>query len=334
MITIKDIARLSGYSIGTVSRVLNNHPDVSEHTRKKIKAVIAQEHFQPNSNAKQLKQSVSSSIAILVKGYGNILFAELLEQVQGNLREKGEEASVFYLDENSNSVASAYQLCLERKPKGFIFLGGNLLNFENGFEEIKVPCVLLTNTAKSLHFKNLSSYSTDDIEAASCAIRHLIERGHSHIGIVGGIQADSQISSDRLKGCIKELENHQIKFVDEYYEESRFSMGGGYTSTIRLLTRCPEITAIFALSDSIAVGVMRAIKDLGKRIPEDISLIGFDGIELSQFCLPRLATIHQDTQVLAKRGVDDLLLRLNYKSVARHEIIPFQFVKGESIKNK
>ena len=122
--TIKDIARLSGYSIGTVSRVINQHPDVSEAARKKILEIIAQENFQPNSNAKHLKQSHSTPITIIVKGSSNLFLETLMEKAEQYLAQSGETANVVFVNERDNEVRQAVQICTERNPKGIIFLGG------------------------------------------------------------------------------------------------------------------------------------------------------------------------------------------------------------------
>ena len=108
--TIKDIARLSGCGVATVSRVLNDHPDVSDETRRKVMAVVEEQGFQPNNNAKHLKQQSSTSIAIIVKGIMNMLFADLVEKVQALLRDAGQDAAVYYLDEDADEVAYALQL--------------------------------------------------------------------------------------------------------------------------------------------------------------------------------------------------------------------------------
>lgn len=334
MTTIKDIAKLSGYSIGTVSRVINHYPDVSEEARMKIEQVIQQENFQPNSNAKQLKQQSSSAITIIVKGYENMFFEGILERVQAILRDSGEEVAVAFLDEYANEVQYALQLCTAKKPKGFIFLGGNLEFFKQDFARIDVPCVLLTNTAESLHLPNLSSYTTDDRLAGYQVIEYLIKAGHREIGIIGGSasKVGSQVGFRRMQGCLEAFQENHIPYNEETnYEPSRFSMQGGYESTQRLLKKNPKITAVFAIGDTIAIGAMRAIRDMGLRVPEDISVIGYDGIEYSRYCVPRLATVHQDTDALARKGVEDLLLRLNYSHPVTHEDVPFQLVEGESV---
>ena len=334
MTTIKDIARLSGYSIGTVSRVINNHPDVSEAARIRVEQVIREQNYQPNSNAKQLKQQSNSAITVIVKGYENMFFEGILERVQDLLRESGEDVAIAILDEYANEVQAALQLCAARKPKGFIFLGGNLEFFRQDCSWIDVPCVLLTNTAGELGLKNLSSFTTNDEKSGYQAVDYLIRSGHTRIGIIGGMsnRIGSQIGFRRMKGCLDAFQKHGISFDEKtQYEPCRFSMAGGYESTRRLLKKNPDITAIFAIGDTIAIGAMRAVKDMGLSIPEDISLIGYDGIESGKYTIPRLSTIRQNTEALAVKGVEDLLMRINYNHPAVHEDIPFDLVEGESV---
>ena len=232
MKTIKDIAELSGYSVGTVSRVINNHPDVSPSTRAKIEEIIAEHKFQPNSNARLLKGNAGSAIAILVKGITNVFFESILEKMQNIFKSSGEDISVMFLDERSNEVETAIQVCAERKPKGIVFLGGNLKYFRERFSEITIPCVLVTVDASDLPFENLSSFTVNDISGAEDAVGYLIRNGHRKIGIVGGSlnTDDGQVSSLRLTGALKKLEENGIGFSDEDYEPSRFSMAEGYAS--------------------------------------------------------------------------------------------------------
>ena len=331
--TIKDIARLSGCGVATVSRVLNHHPDVSAETRRRVLAVVEEHGFQPNTNAKHLKQQAGTSIALLVKGTQNMLFADLVEKIQALLRDSDRDAAVYYLDEDANEVAYAAQLCRERKPLGLLFLGGDLEFFRAGFHQIKVPCVLLTNTARELGFDNLSSLTTDDEGAAAQVIDYLTERGHRHIGILGGNWSCSQISYRRILGCRAGFQRRGLPFdADRQCEPCRYSMADAYAAAGRLLDRNPDLTAVFAMSDVMAMGVIRALRDRGKRVPEDISVVGYDGIPMSQYCVPRLATIQQDTQRFAQQGVDVLLRSLYQRGAPPfHDVVPFRMVDGESV---
>ena len=330
--TIKDIARLSGCGVATVSRVLNDHPDVSDETRRRVMAVVEEQGFQPNNNAKHLKQQASTSVAIIVKGTQNMLFADLVERLQSLLRDAGQDAAVYYLDEDANEVAYALQLCRERKPLGILFLGGDRKQFRSQFQGITIPCVLLTNTAADLHFNNLSSITTDDREASRQAVHFLTGRGHRHIGMLGGNWSCFQIGYSRFLGCQEACQELGLPFDGERQcEPCRYSLEDGYAAARRLLERCPDLTAIFAVSDVTALGAMRAMRDLGKRVPEDISVMGYDGVAIGQYSLPRLTTVRQDTQQLAERGVDALLRGITRNSPPVHELVPFQLVEGESV---
>lgn len=335
MKTIKDIAELSGFSVGTVSRVINNHPDVSPATRAKIEEIIAEHNYQPNSNARMLKGSTSSAITILVKGTTNVFFESILEKMQSEFKRSGEEVSVMFLDETANEVEAAIQVCAERKPKGIAFLGGNLKYFRERFGEISLPCVLVTIDGSQLPFDNLSSFAIDDIKGAEDAVEYLIRSGHRSIGVIGGSPTtdDGMVSSLRLTGALRIMKENGIEFsLDDDYEPSRFTMEAGYTAAKKLLEKNRDLTGIFALSDTLAIGVIRAAADLGIRVPEDLSVIGYDGIQYTRYASPRIATIEQDIDALASRSVQDLLLRISYSRAPAHELIRHHVVTGESIK--
>lgn len=331
--TIKDIARLSGYSLGTVSRVLNNHPDVSQQAREKVMAVVQEVGFEPNANAKHLKMRTKSAIAVLVKGSHNLLFSDILERVQAKFDLSGEEVYVAYLDEDANEVQYALQLTRQRRPKGFLFLGGDMEFFRKDFKHLEVPCVLLTNCAGELDFPNLSSFSTDDTAASEEAMDYLFACGHRRIGVLGGNLSIDQMSYRRIKGVYRSAKKNGFLFdTKRQYEPCRYSMADGYQAARRLLDREPTLTAVFALGDVIALGAMRAMADLGLSIPGDISVVGYDGIVSSEYSIPRLTTIRQDAEQLADSGVKTLLQAIHYELPPAHKLVPFELMRRESVR--
>lgn len=331
--TIKDIARESGFAVSTVSRALNNHPDVSEETKRKIQAVVEAHRFVPNQNARQLKQTATNSIAILVKGISNMLFAPILEQMQVLIEKAGYAVQVGYLDEEDDEVIQAQQFIRESKPLGLLFLGGNLQNFIKGFEQISLPSVLVATAADRLGFSFLSSVSTDDTAAASSAVEYLIQKGHRKIGVIGGNRFDTNsISYLRYLGCQQAFERFHLPFEEErQYEKARFSYESGYHAMERLLQNSPEVTAVFAMSDVMAIGACRYLRDQNISIPQDISVMGFDGIELAQYYNPKLATIEQHKSKMAERGVQILIDCIENQSEAVHELAEFRLQEGESV---
>lgn len=329
--TIKDIAKESGYAVGTVSRVLNGHPDVSEKAREKVMAVVEKHHFKLNNNAKHLKQQASSGIAIIVKGNQNMLFASIVEQLQGMIREKGYACLIYYIGEMEDEMEQTHHVLMERRPLGILYLGSNLKFFKQKFASVNVPCVLVTNSAETLAFRNLSSVSTDDSAAAQAAIEHLLKLGHERIGILGGQLEKSRAAYTRYEGCMKAFQVHQIPFdMEIQLEQALFSIAQGYGAMGRLLDKMPDLTAVFAMSDTMAIGAIRAIRDRGFHVPEDISVVGFDGIELGNYLTPKLTTIRQDRETIAARSVKLLLDSIQKGSDAVYETVPFQIIVGES----
>lgn len=331
--TIKDIARESGYAVGTVSRVLNNRPDVSETARKTIMEVVEKHHFRLNNNAKHLKQQASKGISIIVKGSQNMFFASVVEQMQDLIEEKGYTSVIYYIGEEENEVEQAKQICRERRPLGILFLGSSLKNFREGFAEVQIPCVLVTNSAETLGFDNLSSVSTDDEAGAVAAIEHLLSLGHRRIGVLGGQKGKSYAASTRFIGCERAFAEQKMPFApQEQYEEALFSISEGYQAMKRLLDKMPDVTGVFAMSDVIAIGAMRALCDRGLRVPEDVSVVGFDGIDLGSYLIPKLTTICQNRELIVNRSVEILLANIGKGEDAKavHEVVPFHIISGES----
>ena len=332
VVTIKDIAKEAGVAVSTVSRVLNNHPDVSEKTKLKVLDIIEKRKFVPNSNAKHLKQQNTNTIGIFVKGTFNFLFHSILEKIQPLIEDSGYITVVNYLDEDENEVQQARIFCNEKKPQGIMFLGGNLKNFQDHFSKIDIPSILVTNSASQLNFSNLSSVTTNDKKAVEFAIEYLIEKGHTNIGIIGGNADSSNISEVRLKSIIKTLYKHKINFdISSHFEPARYSFESAYKACQRLINKKLGITAIFAMSDVMAVGAMRAMTDSKISIPSDISVIGYDGIELVNYYNPKLTTILQLQDQIAFNAVKIITSQIEKNLDPIHKVLPFKLMEGESV---
>ena len=332
--TIKDISALTGYSVGTVSRVLNNQPNVSERARSVILEVAKNTGFQLNTNAKQLKQQHSNTILVLVKGTSNQLFSALVETLQSCMADYPYVLSVDYLEEDSNEVRRALQLCLERKPQGILFLGGNRENFLADFDNITIPCVLVTADADGLPFENLSSVTSDDRLSARMAIDTLAAQGHRRFAVIGGDREISDTTALRYQGCMDAFSALGIDFDDtQEYEVARYSYQGGYQAACNMLERGRKFTALFTMSDVMAIGAIRALTDRGVRVPEDVSVMGFDGLEIGNFTAPRLSSVCQNAPLLARRSMEILLEHIEHPHPPRYETIDVRVELRESIKN-
>lgn len=329
--TIKDLAAKTGYAVGTVSRVLNNHPNVSEKARTAILQAVEESGFQLNVNAKQLKQSHATSILVVVKGTGNELFGEMVESIQAQIAQTRYPLYVDYMDEEENEVLRALQLCREKKPLGILFLGGSSHNFREHFDKIDIPCVLVTMNASALGYPNLSSVYTDDSQAARQAAERLIDLGHRHFAVIGGPRELSDISRLRYEGCSASFREHGIAFDEERdYRTVRFDFQGGYLGAKQLLADGRHFTALLAASDVMAIGAIRALHDAGLRVPEDVSVMGYDGLPLGEYLVPKLSTVSQSGAEMARRAVELLLEGVEQKGEPKHEKIPFILNMRES----
>lgn len=331
--TIKDLAAKTGYAVGTVSRALNDHPNVSDKARAAILQAAAESGFQLNVNAKQLKQQHSTTILVIVKGIRNELFGKIVETIQTRIAATRYQLVVDYMDEDGNEVTRGVQLCLEKKPLGILFLGGNNRNFLQDFHRIDIPCVLVTGDGSQLCFDNLSSVSTDDREAARQALDRLIALGHRHIAIIGGNRSISDTSRQRFEGCMEAFQAHGLAFDPERdYQGVRYSYQDGYQATKTLLEKGCQFTALFAVADVMAIGAIRALWDAGLRVPEDVSVMGVDGLPLGEYLVPQLSTVEQSAERLAGRSVDLLLSGIEDGAKAVHEKIPFTVLQRESVR--
>ena len=329
--TIKDLAAKTGYAVGTVSRVLNDHPNVSEKARAAILAAVKESGFQLNVNAKQLKQSHATSILLIVKGTGNALFAQMVEVIQNLLSGTRYPLHVDYIHGADNEVRRARTLIQEKRALGVIFLGGNRENFRADFESLGIPGVVITNSAEELDFPNLSSVCIDDRKAAAQAVETLIALGHKRIAVVGGHRTYSDICAARWQGVLDAMSAHGLAIDPEQdYATVYFSPDGGCIGATELLRRGRSFTALVTMSDLMAMGAVRALLDRGLQVPQDVTVIGFDGLPLGEYLVPRLSTVDQPTTAMARRGLELLLDSIENGAPAKHETMPFTLLYRES----
>ena len=322
-LTIKDIARISGCSVSTISRVINDRPDVRPETKEHVLKVMREAGFVPNTNARQLKIQQSRSLVFVVKGTRNLFFSDFLVQLQRAATLYGYNGIVSYLDENANEIDAAEKILREIKPKGMIFLGGSVANFKKGFANITVPSVL--------NFPNLSMVGVDDRAAAYAAVDYLIQQGHRKIAVLGG-PVTSYPSVMRREGAQQAMRDAGILFSDKLYGLSNYDIESAYHAVNSLLARRADFTALFAMSDVIALGAIRALVSAGLRVPEDISVIGFDGITMSRYCVPVLTTVVQPSEQISLQSIELLVRQIEHGAPAQTITLQPELQQGESVR--
>ena len=335
MINIRDIARIAGVGVSTVSRVINNHPDVKEQTRERVLEVIRENNYIPNNSARNLKKNSSNNIGVLIKGVFNPFFSEMLDLISKRISKAGYsmilEHHDYLSDDEMNNLISMIK---EKRLQGVICLGGNFTEVKNNdFNDINVPVVLTSvNHKYGKEFSNFSSVSIDNEKSAYSATKYLIDCGHKDIVLMLGDENDIGISHRREAGYLKALSENNIPFNKEYRILGNYDYRGAYNETIKFLSKHKKVTAIFAISDIMAVGCAKAIKDSGLIVGKDISIIGFDGMDVSEFYNPTITTIIQPKVEMAKISVDLLLDLMANKTDNKHIILNTELVERESTK--
>ena len=334
LLTIKDIARISGYAVSTVSRALNDHPDINPETKKRICRIVEEYNYSPNRNARFLKQSSGKNVLLIVKGNANLFFTPILEQIQSSAGKKGLSVTVSYISENDNEITEAVRICEEMKPMGIIFIGGNVCIFQRDFSKLSAPCVLCTAYAGKLGFANLSSVSVDDFQGGKAAATKLCKLGHRRIGILSGDNKSEGPFRERFSGICNALSEYGIDEAGKFTEICEFSFRSAYEKAYKLISEHSDLTAVIAMSDIIAIGAVRAFSDMRLKIPDDISVIGFDGLELAKFYTPRITTFYQPVDKLADISVKKLVEMIENNDEASHILLEAEYVSGETTKKR
>ncbi|MDK2828437.1 LacI family DNA-binding transcriptional regulator [Clostridium butyricum] len=333
---IKDIARLSGVGVSTVSRVINNHPDVKQSTREKVLQIIKDSNYIPNNSARILKQNNTKNIGVLVKGVFNPFFSEMTNIIGNIIEENGYTMILQQNDFNLyQDVETMIGFVKEKRLQGVICLGGNFTEIqEDSFEDIKVPVVLTSvNTISKKGKKYYSSVGIDNSKSAYKAVRYLIEKGHKKIALVLGEVNDLGVSWWRLDGYKKALEENNIDVDDELIISGEYNSGTAYENVNKLLKKRKDITAIFALSDIMALGAIKAAIDNGFDVPRDISIVGFDGMDESKYYNPSITTVKQPKKKMAETSVELLFSLITTDCENKHLILDTKLVERDSCFN-
>lgn len=334
--TIKDIARRSGVSVSTVSRVLNDRPDVSDAIRKRVLDVVKESGYIPNNSARDLVRTRSDAIGVVTRGLGNLFFSDMLKTVTQEIDRAGMTMVLRQIDSDEDEIQAGAELEREKKLRGLIFLGGRFDYTPEELRTINVPfvCCTYTNSFGTLSPREFASVSIDDQKTAFDAVRHLIDLGHTRIAALMPSCNDRSISELRYNGYRAALFSSEIPFDEELLVEvgGCYDIESAYQGTRALLERGVSFTALFAASDTMALAAMKALWEYGLRVPEDCSVIGIDGLKMSEFFVPTLTTMVQPGEAMAKEGVEILMDMVLRNGMPRQATLSAVLREGGSVR--
>jgi DNA-binding LacI/PurR family transcriptional regulator len=319
MATIKDIAKKAGVSITTVSRALNDYNDVNEDTKRHIKEIAEALNYSPNRAAQNLVKKNSRTLAIILSGLereggkDNIVYRLLagMFEFAGTV----DYEVVLYTTDTAHQKKKSYlQFCKENNIGGAMIDGIRLDDpYLQEIMKSDIPCVLIDIDMTS---DQVSCITIDNVQAAYEAVELLINHNHKNIGMING-RREADVSIKRLKGYQSALESHNIVANEDYIVYGDFLEDIAYKEAYGLLMAHPEITALFCASDMMALSALKAAKDLCLRVPEDLSVIGFDDIPFAQYLTPPLATVKQDFYMMGYHAGKQLVKMIQHEAVEK-----------------
>jgi DNA-binding LacI/PurR family transcriptional regulator len=331
MPTIRDVAREAGVGLGTVSRVLNDSPLVSDTTRQHVLNVIEQLDYSPNPVARRLSLGKTLTIAVIVPFFTRPAFSERLNGVASVLSQSHYDLLIYNVD-----TLELRSSCFHNLPPRELVDGALLLSLPPSDEEAAllersgIPIVLIDSEHPAL--EEMHQISIDDVAGGEIATQHLIDLGHRRIGFIGDIVDNPfnfRSSRDRYLGYQNALEAANILCKTEYYGEGEHGRRQAREMALAMLSQPERPTAIFAASDTQAVGVLEAARELGLDVPEDLSVIGYDDIELAD--IMQLTTVRQMLFESGKRGVELLLQTLEQPGIdPAHDSLDVELVIRQS----
>jgi LacI family transcriptional regulator len=305
--TIKEVASAAGVSTQTVSRVINERPDVSPETRKRVQDIIDQLGYQPSALARSLIRQRSHTLGVVTAGLSYIGPSRTLSGIAGAAEAAGYALLLKELpDFDNNVIAPIFQALLSRHVDGIIWavseVGQNLNWVNKSHRDSGVPLVFLTMEPQ----KNIPTVFIDNYMGGRMAVSHLLGQGYRHIGHISG-PLDWWEARQRMAGWKDCLVEAGFEVQDRHWTQGNWSSESGAHAVSRLLEQYPEMDAIFIGNDQMALSALMTVRARGLAVPEDIGLVGFDNIPESAYFLPPLTTIHQDQYEVARVAVDEII---------------------------
>lgn len=329
--TMHDVARVAGVGIGTVSRVINNNAGVRATTREKVLSAIQQLNYQPDPIARSMISRRTGSIGVVVPFFTRPFFIEVLRGMEIALEHYGSDFVLYNVKTNVQRDRYFSELPMRRKVDGLLVLSLTPDNsVARNFRAVGLPVVLV-----DAYSPLLTSLVVNNVEGAYTAVHFLIEQGHRRIGFINGIiEGDFKFNqaNDRLIGLHRAFGEADLQFEPELVVIAEWDRWGGCEAALHLLSLEHRPTALFVASDIQAAGALEAARQLGIPVPNALSIIGYDGIELAEILA--LSTIQQPMQQMGELGVQKLmeqienprqspeLFRFSTTLVVRHTTAP------------
>lgn len=330
MTNIKKVSELAGVSTATVSRTLKSPDQVSEATREKVLQAVKQAGYRPNWLASSVKSGRSNTIVVLVPNLVNPFFMRIIGGIEQAAQENG--FSVL-LGDTQGDPAREHEyasMVLTNRADGLIQLDHSF-PFSPADADLAAEIPMVSVCERIAGDKKFPVIQLDNYAASRALAHHVLSYGHQKLAAIVG-QTSSQIYHERLAGIRSVLEEEGIPFADSQITGGAYTIEAGISGVEYLLAQPERPTAIFCFNDDIAIGAIHALKKAGLKVPQDISVVGFDNIKVSAFIDPPLTTIDQPAYDMGRRAVEVLVSQIRHEPLLRNkEVLPYQLIERDSV---
>lgn len=345
-ITIKEFAALCGVAVSTVSRAMNGHPEVSSQTRARILEMADRYNYVANSSARSLKAHSTKVIAVLIQGELSPIFIPIITLFDAAIKNTGFSLSLTFIPDDQAEPATLARLVRDRKISGVLFLGryGDKANgavASQRLAQMGTPMVFCTTSDFSGSATGHASVRTDDRDATRRITTHVLERGHRSLAYLAtGSPGDAeQVWAQRIDGFRDAVfawpERVAATVLESALPDRLYTMENGYESMLHALDSGFDASAVVAVCDAVAVGATKALTERGLRVPEDVSIVGFDDVDIARFVTPSLTTVRQPLEEIVAEAMRVLLATIADPSRPAESLeIPGELVVRDSVTDR
>ena len=328
MATIVDVARLAGVTPTTVSRVINNRGYISEKTKKRVQEAMDELGYQPNEIARSLTKQKSNTIGVIVPHISHPYFAKLISNLENEAAKKDYKIILCNSKEKAEKEKQYLDMCKSNRVAGIIICSGNVES--NKINTGGIPVVLLEKNFE----EGKLGIQCDNYQGGKLATEHLIECGCKKILHLSGVIDEEMPADNREKAFIDVCSKNEIEYFIKKYDIDTYNQMNYYDYIKAALNEIEGVDGIFASSDLIAAQVIQVCNEIKIRIPEDIKLVGFDDVDISQLTTPRITTIHQPIKEMARLSIGLIDAKYNNIEVNEKTILSIKLIIRESTVNK
>lgn len=320
--SLKDVATRAGVGLGTASRVINGNRNVKPVTREKVLKAIEELNYRPNNIARSLKINATRSLGVLLTDLKSGFDTEIVRGIESEAGKKNYSIFLTNTNKERSRMISCIENFVEKNVDGIIIIGGEITEeFYADIRQFHIPLITVSCESNIEPEEQYASIAIDNEQAAYEVVEYFIKKKHKRIAMISGEKDEINAGIPRIKGYQRALSKYGISFKKEYLIEGNYTFAAGYEAAKQFLAISERPTAIFAASDAMAIGAEKALLEAGIKIPEEIAVFGFDGLDFAEYVHPSLSTVVQPRYEMGILAMQRMFEFLNGKNNGNSKVI-------------